>query len=163
LHRIVHERIPEETKAESFRGTIKGFIFRKEFVFFFLSRPTGQEDVGRERFLKGKSLHTRPQALIPRIILFSLPPSRFSPFESPLVGDVGTHAGGELHPASRNKIWCIHLIYSTCRMLHVVSHDVITAAENCLMSDNVEDLLSARTSDPRTPEFRGFDDPEEEA
>jgi len=48
-------------------------------------------------------------------------------------------------------------------MLHVVSHDVITAAENCLMSDNVEDLLSARTSDPRTPEFRGFDDPEEEA
>lgn len=115
--RVAREWIPEEARAKSLRGTIKGFTFT-----IFLSRARGQEDTRRGCFLKGKSRST--EDLIRRLSPF-LPsrPLDSDPFESPLVGT------RELHPASAGTKSDAFIRF------HFDVRDATPAVGNCLTSD----------------------------
>lgn len=87
--------IPEETKAKSFRRTIKRFAF----TIFFLSRATGQEDVVG---FSEREVTLYPQRISFRRLTFFL--HTFAPSIQPLRVFFSrtywdTCADGKLHPA----------------------------------------------------------------
>lgn len=130
-------RFPKRRRQKASARPLKGLHSRSSFC-----RARGVKRTWRGCFLKEKSQYVHGKSHSADYPPFFPSAPSIQPL-FPLVGYVGTE--NYLPRLDRNKIWRIHPVHSTCSRTQVLAHNLFPAADNCLTSDYVKDLLSTRT------------------